>query len=127
MIQLQGPWPAPSITTLLPNPKFSDVESRDQTVDRKRTMNNTLYTYAKDTGVSRLTYSFILTRAKSEELQAFVDALLGEEILVTNHKNEQWLVTIANNPFEVQQSGSFRGPTGNEFDAVTLILEGTKQ
>lgn len=126
MIQLQAPWPAPSVTTLLPNPGFSDVEKRDQTVSTTRSMNNTLYSYARDGGTSLLTYTFLLSRMKSMELQRFVEVMIGQQILMTNHKNEQWVVTIANNPFEIQQSRRAVGPTGKESDSVTVQFEGIK-
>lgn len=124
-IKLEAPWPAPSVVTLLPNPQFSDVEKHDQTVNRKRTMNNTLYTYARDSGGIKFTYTFSLTKMKSLELQAFIETMMGVQIKLTDHKNAVWLVYIENNPFEVSEARRAVGPTGNEFDSVSLSFEGT--
>jgi hypothetical protein len=124
MIQLQGPWPAPSILSILPNPQFSDVEKREQTITKSRSMNGTLYTYGNDTGVTQLTYTFSLTRAKSMELQRFMEVMLGHKMLLTNHKSENWIVTVQNNPFEIAQGRRGVGPTGREIDSVTIIFEG---
>lgn len=125
MIKLEGPWPLPSVLTLLPNPLFSDVENRNATVNKQRSMNNKLYTYCKDEGTSLLTYTFTLTRMKSLELQAFTRALFGHKIKLTNHKGEVWIVIFNNNPFEVGQARKASGPTGNEVDSVSLAFLGS--
>lgn len=125
-IKLEAPWPAPSVVTMLPNPLLSDVESRDQTVDHQRSMNNRLYTYGKDSGVERLTYTFDLTRMKSLELQAFVETMIGQQIKLTNHKAEIWYVYIDNNPFEASEARRAKGSPGNESDSVSITFEGER-
>jgi hypothetical protein len=127
MIKLEAPWPAPSVVTKLPDPQLSDVENHDQTVDRKRSMTNVVYSYAKDGGTGKLTYTFSLSRMKSLELQAFVETMIGQQIKMTNHKNEVWLVYIDNNPFEVSQARRAGGSPGNETDSVSLTFVGVKQ
>lgn len=126
MIKLEAPWPAPSVVTLLPNPQLSDVENRDLTVGTQRSMNNKRYTYCKDGGTGKLTYTFALTRMKSLELQAFVETMIGQQIRMTNHKAEVWNVYIDNNPFEVAQSRRAGGSPGNETDSVSLTFEGVQ-
>jgi len=125
-IKLEAPWPSPSVVTILPNPQFSDVQDTDQTVSRQRSMNNKVYTYAKVGGTSKLTYTFTLTRMKSLELQAFVETMIDQQVRLTNHKNEIWLVFIDNNPFEISQARRAAGPSGREFDSVSISFEGVK-
>lgn len=126
MIILEGPWPGPSIVTQLPNPQFSDVENHNASVSRQRSMNNKLYSYCKDEGTSLLTYTFTLTRMKSLELQAFVQACIGFNIKLTNHKNEKWIVIFNNNPWERSEAQRGSGPTGAELDTVSLAFLGVK-
>jgi hypothetical protein len=127
MIKLEAPWPAPSVVTVMPNPQLSDVETRDQTVNRHRSMSNVLYSYAKDGGTSKLTYTFSVSRMKSLEVQAFVETMIGQQIKMTNHKNEVWFVYIDNNPFEASQSRRAGGSPGNETDSISLSFVGVKQ
>lgn len=125
-VRLEAPWPAPSVITLLPSPNFSDVQTEDQTVNRQRSMNNTLYTYAKSGATSKLTYTFALSRMKSLELQNFVETMIDRQIKLTNHKSETWLVYIDNNPFEITQARRSVGPTGRELDTVSISFEGVR-
>lgn len=124
---LEGPWPAPSVVTTLPNPKFSDVENHNSSVSRQRSMNNALYSYCKDEGTTLLTYTFTLTRMKSLELQAFAQAFMGYSIRLTDHKNQKWIVIFNNNPFERTEASRAQGPTGSEYDTVSLAFLGVKQ
>lgn len=123
-IILEGPWPAPSVATTLPNPKFSDTENHNVSVNRQRSMNGVLYSYVKDESTTLLTYTFTLSRMKSLELQAFIKAFIGYQIRLTDHKAQKWLVIFNNNPAEVTQASRAVGPTGTEYDTVTLTLLG---
>lgn len=125
MFRLDAPLPAINVSIALPNPRLSDVEQKVQFIDKKRSMNNTLYTYANDHGLWRLTCSWTLTRNKSMELQAFVQEFLADKIRITNHKGDVYEVYMENNPFEIQQTGRQVG-SFKEHHSVSMTFEGVK-
>lgn len=125
MFRLDAPVPAINVTVILPNPRLSDVESRNQQIDKKRSMNNTLYTYCTDEGTGKLTYTWTLTRDKSLELQAFVQEFFADKVRITNHKGEVWEVYFDGNPFEIQQAGRQAG-VFREHHSVTITFEGVR-
>ena len=122
---LQAPYPVIETTTTLPNPQFSDVEGRKVQVEVRRSMNNTKRTYVKSNERRALTYSFRLTRAKALELRALVTAYYRSKLLLTNHKNERWLVNFTSNPFEFTGSERAADVPGGEMVTISLNFEGT--
>lgn len=125
MIKLEAPLPVPVCVSFLPDPESSDVENLLNNMDIHRSMSgNKVYTYVRSTEQRRLTYEFRLTRMKGLELRAFIEAYYADQIRMTNHKSEIWLVKFVNNPFEFSGIGR-AGPT--EYVNIQLQLEGTKQ
>jgi hypothetical protein len=122
---LRAPYPLLQTTTVLPNPEFSDSESPRQTVEIKRAVNGTKYSYVKSNQRRKLQYGFQLTRMKALELRAFILAYYRATLLVTNHKGEVWQVKFTSNPFEFSGLGRAQGTPGGEYMDVTLELEGT--
>lgn len=118
---LQAPATNPETTTTLPNPEFSDVQSRKISVEVRRSMNNTKRTYVKSGTRQALSYSFTLHRAKALELRAFVLSYFRVPVYLTNHKDEKWIVYFTNNPIE------FNGAGRGERTTVTLNFEGVQQ
>lgn len=123
-VLLQAPAPTIETTTTLPNPEFSDVENQQAEVEVRRSMNNTVRTYIKRKGRKALTYTFSLTRGKSLELRAFIEAYYSSEIYLTNHKDEKWFGNLTSNPFEFTGAGTHRTAPGNEYVTITLNFEG---
>lgn len=117
MITLQAPYPALQTTSLLPNPQFGDSETPEQNIVIRRAMDGTRRTYVKTNQLSKLHYTFMLWRAKSLELRAFVESYYYAPILMTNHKGEAWQVNFSTFPLELQV---------NERVQVTLEFMGTK-
>lgn len=105
MILLQGPYPAIETTTALPNPQFSDTEDRRISVEVRRSLNGTKRSYVKTNLRVALDYDFTLRRGKALELREFILKYYAEKILLTNHKNEKWLVNMTMNPFEFSAIG----------------------
>lgn len=104
-------------TTVLPNPQDADTENGVHSLDMKRAMDGTKYTYVKSTDRRRLTYEFRLTRMKALELRAFILAYYDSDIKMTNHKDEVWEVKFVNNPFELSTSG-------RDSVSIQLVFEG---
>jgi hypothetical protein len=117
MIILQAPYPALQTTSLLPNPQFGDSEAPQQSMNIRRAMDGTRRTYVKTNQLSKLHYEFMLLRPKALEVRAFIESYYYAEILLTNHKNEVWLVHFATVPFEL---------TDDQRITIVLEFEGTK-
>lgn len=126
-MMLQAPYPAIETTSILPNPEFSDVQTGKSEIQIRRSMNNTKRTYVKSSTRELLSYTFSLTRGKSLELQAFIEAYYRFQIKLTNHKAEIWVVNIVNNPFEFTGAGRSASVYGQEYVTIPLELEGIKQ
>lgn len=116
MLILQAPYPAIQTTSVLPSPQFADSEAPQPVLVVRRAMDGTRRTYIKSNELSKLNYTFNLWRGKALELRAFIESYYYAPILVTNHKNEVWLVNFSVNPFE---------SVDNELTQVTLEMYGT--
>lgn len=124
MIKLQAPYPGIEVTSILPSPEFSDTKGQKHALTIHRSMTGVTRTYVKSNSRFGLTLRFILTRAKSLEVRAFLEKYNSSHILLTTHQNEKWDMQLINNPFEFGFSG--RGfPTGDRVE-ITLEFEGTK-
>ncbi len=107
MIVLQAPHTLIQTTTLLPDPDYEDSEALDVGIIIKNAMDGTDYTYIKSSLNRILSYSLYLKRSKQLELEAFIKAYYGEDIRLTNHKEEVWVVKIMNEliDFEILNKG----------------------
>lgn len=123
-VLLQAPFPNIETTTGLPNPEFSDVENQKGNVSIRRSKNNFVRTYIKKRTRHAFNYTFVISRAKAIELERFIDTYNEIKILVTNHKDERWLVNLTNNPFEFNLAGRAADFPGKEYVTIPLTFEG---
>lgn len=123
-VLLHAPYPNIETISLLPNPIFSDLENQKSNVSIRRSMNNVVRTYVKKRTNHDFSYSFRLTRAKALELKAFIESYNRVKILLVNHKDEQWVVNLTNNPFEFNRAGAAHNYPGGEYVTITLEFEG---
>ena len=123
-VLLQAPYPNIETTTALPNPKFSDIQNQKSNVSVRRSMENTTRTYVKKRTRHAFNYTFTLSRAKAIELERFIQIYNEIKILLTNHKDETWLVNLTGNPFEFNLAGRAADFPGKEFVTLTLSFEG---
>ncbi len=108
-------------TTVLPNPEWQDSEQLTSSLEVKRTVNGATYTYVKSKNDRRrLLMRFILTRAKSLELKAFINAYYSSIVTLIDHEQQKWIGNLLNNPFE------FEALVG-EYQNIQLEFEGIKQ
>jgi hypothetical protein len=127
-VRLGAPYPAMQTYTYLPNPEFGDLEGSRQTVDIKRSINNTVYTYVKSKDLrKRLQLRFTLTRGKALELRAFIVSYYRSKIQLTDHLGQVWLGYITTNPNEFESTGRAVGAPGNELQNIQIEFEGIKQ
>ena len=92
MIVFKAPCPNFIHSIVLPNPKLGNSETRIRELDIKRTIDGTLYTYAKNTSNFRLVYQIEMTRQKSLELKAFISRYTGFTWEMINHKDVRYKV-----------------------------------
>lgn len=102
MFKLEAPWPALSVLTILPNPEFSDQETRLSTVSRGLAMDGTRYTYVKRRTRRKLHWSFRLSRNKWLELREFYLLYVSSQIRITDHRGRVWLGYFTSNPLEAE-------------------------
>lgn len=102
-VRLAAPFPAVETITFLPNPQFGDSENKVHTVEYKRSINNTRYSYVKKRASRRkLQMRFDLTQAKAFELMEFIRAYHRTKILLTDHLSQRFVGFITTNPNEVE-------------------------
>lgn len=123
-LRLAAPYPTIETITYLPNPLLSDVRRAAQSVETRRSMDNTVRTYVKTSQRKVFTYNMRLTRQKSLELRAFIESYYRSQIHMTDHDDRQWIVYLTNNPFDFSASGRAEGYPGDEVVAITLAFEG---
>lgn len=129
MFIIQAPYPTLQTSAVLPNPQFSDSESLLETVDKKRTMDGTLYTYVHHkSGRHKLSWTFSMTRNKGLELRAFIVAYFAAKILIRDHNDNVWIGNFTVNPFEFntdQRAAPAISPMPlGELQTITLEFEG---
>lgn len=127
-VRLGAPYPALQTFTYLPNPQFGDLEGARQTVNVKRTINNTRYSYVKTKDTrKRLQLQFTLTRGKALELRAFIVSYYRSKVQLVDHLGETWVGYITTNPNEFESTGRAVGAPGNELQNIQIEFEGIKQ
>lgn len=124
---LQAPYPQLETASILPNPQMSDVQAQLHEVEVRRSMNNTKRTYVKSTDRELITHAYRITRGKSLELEAFINAYYGSKIKMVDHDDIAWLVYFGSNPFEFNGAGRAVGVPGDEMQTITVTYEGERQ
>lgn len=117
MMYMQAP---DGTTIVLPSAQPDNTNNNVISVNHRRTMNNILYAYVKNTGRIRLVYKFVLFRGKALELQAFTNQYLMSVIRLTDYIGRVYLITFSNDPFE------FISIARDEITEITLTVEGVK-
>jgi hypothetical protein len=115
---------APGWNVALPNPELGDTQDQLGKVVVKRSINNGVYSYIKRSELQKLSYTIRMTRNKSLELQAFVDANIANAITLTTYQGEVWIVKITNNPIDFVPKDRWY-PTRERVD-VTIDFTGVR-
>ena len=88
-MKIYAPYPSEATLMFLPEPQ---VQNSSQPVEQRQhvvMMDKTVYGYTKSTGITVHSYSFHITREKSEEVREFVQAYYGELWRVIDHNDLQ--------------------------------------
>lgn len=126
---LQGPHPAIAVTTVLPNPQLGDSVAPTGSIDFKRAMNGTKYSYV----VSRdrrkkLIWNFSLSHHKALELQAYFQVYGASQAIITDHIGKIYVGNFTSNPFEFEAvRRAVASPGSNSQHQVQLEFEGFEQ
>lgn len=99
MVILEAPYRTPQTTIRLPNPQLGDSDNLDVKLNVKRSISGLYYTHVKKNDQRLLQLTFILVRAKSQELQNFVEAYYGEEIRMYDWRDRIWRGIIDSSEF----------------------------
>ena len=108
----------------MPSPQFANASGLKVKIKSiMRSMNNMRYTYVQSNPDSVLTYQFLLTRAKSLEIREFILAYFANQIRITTHEDEVWIVRMVNDPFEF--TGERRAMPARESYTINMTFRGT--
>lgn len=128
MIRLSAPYPMIETVTLLPNPSFGDSEALRDTVQMRRAMDGTSYSYVRRTGGRRqLQHEFTLTRMKALEVIAFIRAYQASKIQLVDHLGQTWVGNFTVNPAELETVRRSASSPGRELVNLRIEFEGVKQ
>jgi len=129
MFILQAPYPAISLTTFLPNPQLGDSISPTCSLDKKFAKDGTRYIYVKSRDSrKKMVWTFVLSQAKSLELQAFFDIFNSEQIKITDHLNKIYIGYFTSNPFEFESIRRAVASPGNYSQhQIQVEFEGFQQ
>lgn len=113
---------------LLPNPQLGDGEAPRDTVQLRRAMDGTVYTYVRRTGDRReLDYEFFITRMKALELIEFIRSYQSWPIQLTDHLAQVWVGNITTDIVDMEMTDRAPDKPGNEMVTVRIQFEGVLQ
>ena len=131
MFTIQAGHPLPLVTSVLPNPRFSNSEASVNELTVKRAVTGFRRTYIRRRSRKRSIWSFALTRQKALELRELFLNHHSARFLITDHEGRQWVGQFTNNPFEFDTPSRAAGTTRNgvraERQSITLEFEGVEQ
>ena len=129
-VQFAGPWPAIQTFIHLPTPEFSNSEGITGTVEFKRTINNTKYTYVRSRAQRRkLQVNFRMTVAKGFELFEFIRSYHATQVRYRDELSQDWVGYFITNPneFETQSLGAKSAEGMYGYVDIQIEFEGTLQ
>lgn len=131
-VRFGAPYPLIEAYTYLPSPEWGDSEAFATTITRKRSIDNTQYTYVKTKdGRKKLQFRFRMTRMKMLEFRAFLQAYYRTRVTLLDHLDQLWIGWITTNPNEFENSRAIFGRNsatiGETLADIQIEFEGIKQ
>lgn len=124
MFRIEAPHPGYHTTIVLPSPSWGDSVELRSTMSTARAMDGTVYSYVKQKGgKKRLHFDFTISRNKALELRAFIKVYYRYLMKIVDYNNEQWIVSLQNNPFEFAGDSRAEPFPGKETMTITLEFE----
>lgn len=130
MFKLEAPMPTPQTTTFLPDPELGDADNYPNSVNKRRAMDGTRYSWVKSRDRLRRVWTFRFSKDKELELYAFLDAYGSTPIRATDHLGGVYLGYFTANPVEFESIARAAGGATQVDSAmygVQLTYEGTLQ
>ncbi len=124
MFKLEAPHPGYQTTILLPSPTWGNTLEVASSMASIRAMDGTLYTYVKArAGRKRFQFSFEIARSKAMELRAFIRVYYRFPVRLTDQDNNQRVVYMQSNPFELAANSKAESFPGGETVTISLDFE----
>lgn len=125
---VEGPFPGIEQALVLPNPLHGNDEGFDQSVQFRKSINGTRYTYVKSSDRKTLVFSWdFLGRGKLVEIQEFYKLYAGNHVKLTDFRGDVWDAIFAEDPslsVEVRTVNS--GAARKESGSITLEFLGVQ-
>jgi len=113
---------------VLPNPQFGDGEAPRETVELRRAMDGTAYTYVRRAdGRRELDYQFSLTRMKALELIAFIRSYQSWPVQLTDHLAQVWVGNFTTDEADFETIARAPEKPGYEMVSIRFQFEGVLQ
>jgi hypothetical protein len=125
---IEGPYPGIIQAVLLPNPKFGNNEGIDQSVEFRKAIDGTRYTYVKSSDRKTLIYTWeTLGRGKLVEIQEFYKLYAGNHIKLTDFRADVWDAIFAVDPsLSIETRSVNAGAARKESGTITLEFLGVQ-
>ena len=109
---------------VLPAPLFGDGDSQTDLLLYKRSIDGVIYTYVNRTDMSRLTYTFQLTKNQAISFYNWLKVNDAEQITIENWKGERWLTKIMSQSYDF--TSVQRAKNSYELLTIPIEFEGTR-
>lgn len=125
-LTIQAPWPGPTTTHFMPNPLSGDSVGSTNTLEIKRSMNGTRYSYVKSRDQrKRLLWNFRLSKDKALEMRSFFDTYTGTQCKIIDHLGKEYIGYFITNPFDFESvSRSVGSPGNNTIHQIQIEFQG---
>lgn len=108
----------------MPNPDHGNTKGQDLAVDFKKSIDNTRYTYVKSSSRKRLTFTWeVLGRGKLVEVQEFYKNYAGDNIRLTDFRDNSWDVIFAEDAIDITMDRRTGNVGGARYESGSLTLE----
>ncbi|MHA2218509.1 MAG: hypothetical protein ACXACY_21495 [Candidatus Hodarchaeales archaeon] len=123
-VRFGAPYPAMQTFIHLPSPEFGNSEANTATVEFKRSVNNTKYSYVKSRASRRrLQIRFDMTQAKGFELLEFIRSYQRVQIQYFDEQGQTWVGYFITNPNETETRSLAINNSTAMFGYVTIQIE----
>jgi t-SNARE complex subunit (syntaxin) len=123
-VRFGAPYPAMQTFIHLPSPEVGNSEANTATVEFKRSVNNTKYSYVKSRASRRrLQIRFDMTQAKGFELLEFIRSYQRVQIQYFDEQGQTWVGYFITNPNETETRSLAINNSTAMFGYVTIQIE----
>jgi hypothetical protein len=123
-VRFAAPYPAVQTFIHLPAPQFGNSEANVSTVEFKKSINNTKYSYVKTKDSRRkLLINFDVTQAKGTELLEFIRSYHSVLVQYLDELGQRWVGYFITNPNQIETRNLAVKDENAKFAYVTIQIE----